>query len=264
MSQYTLRTTATPTDTDLKDFIDLLASSHQTVPLTTAFITEIDGVTPEQEYKPITAERLKQHFSLGLPLAFKSNVLLTTVTTPDISRPIAAMLFEPPDFSGVPPSQARKQPGPILSQYRAIAREMKAKHMAMPETGPRMWDTPASPSQASSGPSGDPFPMEFNKDAYTEVRTFYHLALMVRDGNTPSDHTLGAVKDAMQVYMDKAKSTDVPILLETSVPEARDRLLNWGFETLEEVIVGAGSIDERGWPNKQGEGVRVWAMAYNP
>lgn len=264
MSKLSLRTTATPTEKDLQQFIDLLASSHQTVPLTTAFITEIDGVGPDSQYAPITADRLKQHFSLGLPAAFRSNVLLTTVShASNSSQPVAAMLFEPPDFSGTPPSQARKKPGPILTQYRAIARELKAKHMAMPDSGPRMWDTPASPSQASSGPSGDPFPSEFNKDAYTEVRTFYHLALMVRDGAAPQEQTLQAVKEAMQVYMDKAKATDVPILLETSVPEARDRLVNWGFETLEEVQVGVGKVDARGWPNHNGEGVKVWGMVYN-
>lgn len=265
MSKLSLRTTATPTDKDLEQFIHLLATSHQAVPLTTAFITEIDGVKPDTQYAAIAPDRLKAHFSLGLPAAFKSNVLLTTVSSgSNPSQPIAAVLFEPPDFSGTPPAQARKKPGPILSQYRAIAREMKAKHMAMPDSGPHMWDTPASPSQSSSGPSGDPFPSEFNKDTYTEVRVFYHLALMVRDGAAPQDQTLQAVKEAMQVYMDKAKSTNVPIMLETSLPDARDYLLNWGFETLEEVQVGVGKVDERGWPDDNGQGVRVWGMVYNP
>lgn len=264
MSNLTIRTTATPTQEDLDTFLDLLSTSYQTVPITTAFITEIDGVTPGTEYAQVSPERLKQHFSLGLPSAFKSNILLTTISSPSSSRPLAAVLFEPPDFSGVPPAQARKKPGPVLSQYRAVARDLKAKHMAMPESGPHAWDTPASPSQASSGPSGDPFPTDFNKDTNTEVRTFFHLALLVRDSSAPAAEAARAAKEAMNVYLDKAKSSDVPIFLEASSLESHDEFINWGFEAVDEVPVGKGKVDRRGWPTEGGDGVRVWGMVYNP
>lgn len=135
MTDLKLHTTATPSNADLEAFLDLLSTSYQTVPLTTAFITEIDGVTPGTDYVQLSPERLKQHFSLGLPAAFRSNVLLSTVTSASSSKPLAMVLFEPPDFSGTPPAQARKQPGPILSQYRAVARDLKAKHLAMPDSG---------------------------------------------------------------------------------------------------------------------------------
>ncbi|KAK5939637.1 hypothetical protein PMZ80_008016 [Knufia obscura] len=264
MSNLTVRTTSTPTEDDLKSFIDLLSTCYQNVPLTTAFITEIDGVSPGTEYSQLSPERLKKHFSLGLPSAFKSNILLTTVSAANSSRPLAAVLFEPPDFSGTPPAQARKQPGPILSQYRSVARALKAKHLAMPDTGPHQWDTPAAPSQASSGPSGDPYPSDFNKDTNTEVRTFYHLALLVRDTDASKQETAQAVKEAMDVYLEKAKASDVPIFLEASSQESKDEFEARGFEAVEQVAVGQGRVDARGWPTEGGDGVKVWGMIYNP
>lgn len=263
MSKLSVRTTATPTQEDLNTFLDLLSICYQTVPLTTAFITEIDGVQPGTEFNALSPERLRQHFSLGLPAAFKSNVLLTTVSSSSSSRPLAAVLFEPPDFSGTPPAHARKQPGPILSQYRAVARALKAKHMAMPESGPHQWDTPASPSQASSGPSGDPFPSEFNKDINTEIRTFYHLALLVRDANADRAETSQAVKDAMAIYLDRAKKEEAPIFLEASSLESKNEFESWGFKAVEEIPVGQGKVDARGWPTQGGSGLKVWGMVYN-
>lgn len=263
MSNLTVRTTSTPTQDDLSTFLDLLSVCYQSVPLTTAFITEIDGVSPGTEYKQLSPERLRQHFSLGLPAAFRSNILLTTVSSPSSSRPLAAVLFEPPDFSGTPPAQARKQPGPILSQYRAVARALKAKHMAMPDTGPHQWDTPASPSQASSGPSGDPFPNEFNKDTNTEIRTFYHLALLVRDTGADKAETAQAVKEAMALYLDRAKKEEVPIFLEASSQESKAEFETWGFKAVEEISVGQGKVDERGWPTSGGAGLKVWGMVFN-
>jgi len=264
MSNLTVRTTSTPTEDDLASFIDLISTCYQTVPLTTAFITEIDGVSPGSEYSELSPERLKKHFSLGLPAAFRSNILLTTVSSAGSSRPLAAVLFEPPDFSGTPPAQARKQPGPILTQYRAVARALKAKHLAMPETGPHQWDTPAAPSQASSGPSGDPYPSDFNKDTNTEVRTFFHLALLVRDTSASKQETSQAVKEALDEYLAKAKELDVPIFLEASSTESKDEFEARGFEAVEQTAVGEGKVDARGWPTEGGQGVKVWGMIYNP
>lgn len=264
MSNLTVRTTSTPTEDDYTAFLDLLSTCYQTVPLTTAFITEIDKVEPGTEYSQLSPERLKKHFSLGLPSAFKSNILLTIVSSAGSSRPLAAVLFEPPDFSGTPPAQARKQPGPILSQYRSIARAMKAKHLAMPNTGPHQWDTPAAPSQASSGPTDDPYPSDFNKDTDTEVRTFFHVALLVRDTSASKQETAQAVKQAIDVYLHKAKEADVPIFLEASSQESKDEFEARGFEAVEQTAVGQGRVDARGWPTEGGEGVKVWGMVYNP
>lgn len=129
--------------------------------------------------------------------------------------------------------------------------------------GPHQWDTPAAPSQASSGPSGDPYPSDFNKDPQTEIRTFFHLALLVRDTSAPREETEKAVKEAISVYLDKARSDDVPIFLEASSPESKEDFTKYGFKTVDEVAVGQGKVDRRGWPSTGGEGVKVWGMIYN-
>jgi hypothetical protein len=46
----TLRTTTNPSPSDLDTFIDLLSQSYLSVPLTTAFISEIDS-TPSPDIK---------------------------------------------------------------------------------------------------------------------------------------------------------------------------------------------------------------------
>lgn len=264
MSDLSVKTTHTPTQDDLENFLSLLSTCYQSVPLTTAFITEIDRVQPGTEYTQLTSDRLKQHFSLGLPAAFKSNILLTTVTSPSSRLPLAAVLFEPPDFSGIPPAQARKQPGPILQEYRAVARAMKAHHMAMPNDGPHQWDTPAAPSQAASGPSGDPYPTDFNKDITTETRTFYHLSLLVRDISADREEAAQAVKEAVAVFLERAKKEDVPIFLEASSLDSKREFEKWGFKAVEERAVGRGRVNEKWWPTEGGEGVKVWGMVYNP
>lgn len=264
MSKFTIKTTPTPTTDDLNTFLDLLSKFYIDNPLTTAFITEIDGVAPDAPFQKLTPERLQKHFSLGLGAAFRSNVLYTTISSPSSQQPLAAVLFEPPDFAGVPPSHARKQPGPVLSEYRGVARAMKAKYLSMPDSGPHMWETPASPSQASGGPSGDPFPSEFNKDTETEVRTFFHLSILVRNVNADRDEVDKAIEELMKVYLDKAKAVDMPILLEAGQEQGKEKMKALGFKILEAVQIGAGKVDERGWPTKNGKGVTVWGMLFSP
>lgn len=263
MAELKVTTKQTTTQQDLDDFIELLSTAYQTVPLTTALITEIDNVSPAAQAEKLSPQRLKQHFGLGLPAAFKSNVLLTTVTSPSSRLPLAAVLFEPPDFSGTPPSHARKAPGRTLTEYRAAARMFKARYLAMPETGPHQWDTPASPSQASSGPSGDPYPNEFNKDINTEVRPFYHLSLLARNTAADAGQAAQAVKLAMQEYLDKAKKEDVPILLEATSPESKAEFEKFGFKSVGDVGIGVGRVNRAGWPTENGEGIDIWAMLYN-
>lgn len=263
MADLSVRTTATPSDQDLHNFIELLSSSFNKVPLTTALITEIDGVSPGSPAQPLSPERLKKHFSLGLPALFKSNVLLTTVTSPSSDLPLAAVLLEPPDFSGMPPSHARKQPGQILREYRLAAQLFKSRHLEMPNTGPHQYDTPASPSQASAAPSEDPYPTTYNKNVEVELRTFYHLSFLVKNTAADPAKVHQAVKLAMTPYLERAKQEDVPILLEASSTEARDEFQSLGFKEVDNLTVGHKRVSSQGWPTVGGEGVQIWAMIYN-
>ncbi|RMZ91118.1 hypothetical protein DV736_g1647, partial [Chaetothyriales sp. CBS 134916] len=263
--QATVKTS--PPAADVEAFINLLSSSFLNVPLTTAFVTEIDSATSSPS--SIDSARLHAHFSLGIPLACKSNILLSSIPTSTASTPssadtafLAAALIEPPSFVGVPPSQARKNPGPILAEYRATIRGLKAKYLGLPDTGPRSWDQPAAPSQSSSGPSEDPYPGDFNKDTDFETRPFYHLAMVGRQvGASGEDEEAQRAADAVvRPILDRAQQEGVPVWTEASTEASKAERERWGFRVAEELVVGKGKVDAKGLLKQGGEGVRVWAM----
>ncbi|RMZ81989.1 hypothetical protein DV737_g2330, partial [Chaetothyriales sp. CBS 132003] len=267
-SQATVKTS--PPAADVEGFINLLSSSYLNVPLTTAFVTEIDSATSSSPAPPIDSARLHAHFSLGIPLACKSNILLSSIPASTARSPapadtafLAAALIEPPSFVGVPPSQARKNPGPVLAEYRATVRGLKAKYLGLPDTGPRSWDQPAAPSQSSSGPSEDPYPGDFNKDIDFETRPFYHLAMVGRQqglSGEDEEKAQGAVDAVVKPIVDKSRQEGVPVWTEASTEASKAERERWGFRVAEEVVVGKGKVDAKGFPKQGGEGVRVWAM----
>lgn len=247
-----------PSSATVDKFISLLSRSFNTVPLTTTFITEIDGVKAGAAPSALTPDRLHKHFSLGIPAAAKANIVL--LHDGDFKT---AALIEPPDFCGIPPSQARRDPGPILSEWRSIARQLKAKHLALPETGPRSWDTPAAPSQSSGGPSEDPYPSDFNKDASVEIRPFYHVAIVAQDPELSAAQHEAALKATIDPILEKAKREEVPAWAEASTTAKRDEYQQLGFRVADEVIVGKGRVSEKGWPTQGGPGVTCWALIFD-
>jgi hypothetical protein len=262
MSIQPILKTSPPT-IDVESFITLLSKSYLNVPLTTAFITEIDSASGPQTRSSDhpsapTSSRLHQHFSLGIPLACKSNVILSH--SPDFT---AAALIEPPDFVGIPPSQARRNPGPILSEYRSTIRALKNKYLALPDTGPRSWDQPAAPSQSSGGPSEDPYPSDFNKDIDYETRPFYHLAMVGRDPDVDRSEGEKTIDACVAPFLERAKKEGLPVWTEASTQSKKAENERWGFRVAEEAVIGKGRIDGDGKPSEGGDGVKVWAMIYD-
>jgi hypothetical protein len=254
-----VNTTSSPDQKWLDSFISLLSRAYLTTPLTTAFITEIDGTDPSSDpSQVINPDRLTKHFTLGITAAAKSNVVLI-----EAGNFAAAALFEPPDFCGIPPSQARRNPGPILQEWRSAARRLKAKYLSIPDSGEHSYDQPAAPSQSSGAPSEDPYPADFNKDVDFETRAFYHLAMIARDPDAPADKSTAAYKACMDYFLNKAKEEEVPVWLETAAASAKDEFEKLGFRVCEEVVIGKGRVDAKGWPQQGGEGVRTWAMIWD-
>jgi hypothetical protein len=248
--------TSSPDQAFLDQFISLLSRSYLKTPLTTAFITEIDKTPPSaSRAEVITPQRLTKHFTLGITAAAKSNVVLA-----ESGGFVAAALWEPPDFCGIPPSHARSNPGPILQEWRSTARRLKAKYLSIPDKGPRSWDQPAAPSQSSGAPSEDPYPADFNKDIDFETRPFYHLAMLARDPDKDAQEGFASVVACMDEFLNKAKMEAVPVYLETASEESKREYESLGFRVCEEVIVGKGRVDATGWPAEGGEGVTTWAM----
>ncbi|ETN42464.1 uncharacterized protein HMPREF1541_01620 [Cyphellophora europaea CBS 101466] len=249
----------TPPSADtVEKFISLLSQSFGKVPLTTAFITEIDGVKADTSPSALTPDRLHKHFSLGIPAAAKANILL--LHDADFK---AAALIEPPDFCGIPPGQARRDPGPVLSEWRSTARLLKSKYLALPDSGPRSWDTPAAPSQSSGGPAEDPYPANFNKDAAVEVRPCYHIAIVAKDPSLSAAQQETASKAILEHVLDKAKQEAVPAWAEASLPDKKQEYERVGFRVVEEVVVGKGKVNEAGWPSNGGAGVKCWGLIYD-
>jgi hypothetical protein len=247
-----------PSAETVDKFIKLLSRCFGKVPLSTAFITEIDGVAADTSPSTLTEERLSKHFNLGIPAAAKANILL--LHDQDFK---CAALVEPPDFCGIPPSQHRKHPGPILSEWRSTIRQLKAKHLALPETGPRSWDTPAAPSQSSGGPGEDPYPGSFNKDSSVETRSFYHIALVARDPDlSPTQHE-AAFKAIVGYVLERAQKEDVPVWAEASQLERRAEYEKLGFNITDEVTIGKGKVNGQGWPTSSGTGVTCWGLLYD-
>lgn len=252
-------TTNSPDKAFLDKFISLLSRSYLTTPLTTAFITEIDHTPPSSNRADvITPERLTKHFTLGVTAAAKSNVVLI-----ESDNFTAAALWEPPDFCGIPPSQARRDPGPILQEWRSTARRLKAKYLSLPDQGPHSYDQPAAPSQSSGAPSEDPYPADFNKDVDFETRPFYHLAMLARDPDVDPQKSFAAAKACLEPFLEKAKKEEVPVWLETASEASRKEFEDLGFKVCEEVIIGKGRVNAKGWPQEGGEGVVTWAMIYD-
>lgn len=251
-----VKATSSPDQKWLDSFIALLSRSYLTTPLTTAFITEIDGTDPSSDPSQIiTPDRLTKHFTLGITAAAKSNVVLV-----ESGNFTAAALFEPPDFTGTPPSQARRNPGPILQEWRGVARRLKAKYLSIPDSGEHSYDQPAAPSQSSGGPSEDPYPADFNKDIDFETRPFYHLAMIARDPDVPTEEAKSAWKKSMEYLLKQGRDERVPVWLETANESAKNEYEELGFRMCEEVVIGKGMVSSKGWPQQGGDGVRTWAL----
>ena len=254
-----IKTTSTPDQKWLDSFISLLSRAYLTTPLTTAFITEIDHTDPSSNpAHTITPERLTKHFTLGITAAAKSNVVLI-----ESHNFAAAALFEPPDFCGIPPSQARRNPGPILQEWRSAARTLKAKYLSIPDTGLHSYDQPAAPSQSSGAPSEDPYPADFNKDIDFETRPFYHLAMIARDPEKDGHEGKQAWRECMDHFLKKAQKENIPVWLETAAEAQKNEYETLGFRVCEEVVIGKGRVSAKGWPQQGGEGVKTWAMIWD-
>ncbi|KAJ9609871.1 hypothetical protein H2200_006200 [Cladophialophora chaetospira] len=254
-----VRVTSSPDQKWLDSFIGLLSRAYLTTPLTTAFITEIDGTNPSSDpSQVITSERLAKHFTLGVTAAAKSNVVLI-----ESGNFTAAALFEPPDFTGTPPGQARRNPGPILQEWRSSARRLKAKYLSIPDSGEHSYDQPAAPSQSSGAPSEDPYPADFNKDIDYETRAFYHLGMIARDPDAPTEQARAAWNETIGYILKKARDGAIPVWLETAAESAKKEYEALGFRVCEEVTIGKGQVSAKGWPQKGGEGVKTWALIFD-
>lgn len=74
---------------------------------------------------------------------------------------------------------------------------------------------------------------------------------------------LGAIRGVIDPFIEKARQQGVPLWLEAISEHARDVYTHLGFRVVETVVIGAGTINEHGWVEDGGPGVKCWGMVAN-
>lgn len=88
---------------------------------------------------------------------------------------------------------------------------------------------------------------------------------MVRDPSIQPP-VKGAVRAVIEPYLRKAEEDGLPIWIEAGSARAKDVYGYMGFELLDEMRSGAGTLRSDGYPAVDGEdapGVPTWFMIYN-
>ncbi|KIV88030.1 hypothetical protein, variant [Exophiala mesophila] len=91
-------------------------------------------------------------------------------------------------------------------------------------------------------------------------RSYWYLNLIAR---SPSRADKGAIRGVIDPFIEKARQQEVPLWLEAISEHARDVYAHLGFRVVETVVIGAGAINEQGWVEDGGSGVKCWGMVAN-
>ena len=86
--------------------------------------------------------------------------------------------------------------------------------------------------------------------------------MLGRDVDADTKEQQEGVRAVMEPMLEMAGREGVPVWLEASTEKAKGDFEMMGFRVAEEVRVGRGRVDERGWPKEGGGGVRCWAMIW--
>jgi hypothetical protein len=194
-------------------------------PLTVAFITEMDATPPPYPHPSISVERITSHFYIGISQAFKDGAML--ICSPSIEKASALAVWEPAGFKGTPFDQVRRNPGPILTEWKAHTQRMR--------------------------------------DTYVGERPFYHLGFLGRNPDPNVAVVSGAVSAVMVPFLARAREEGVCCWLEATSERAVGMYEHYGFRVCEVVRLGAGRVDCRGWPcqGKEATGEKAWGMIFD-
>lgn len=96
-----------------------------------------------------------------------------------------------------------------------------------------------------------------------EIRPFYHLAFIAREEGEGAE-AVGALGAVVADVQGRAGGEEVPIWVTVSSARWKAVMESFGFRVVDEVVVGEGRVDERGWPSsdRAAVGVRVWALMW--
>jgi len=228
-----------PTPANIQRFASIIASAFHSTPLINIFVAETnaDPITHALAKPPFPHARRKAQLLPGIEWAALSGAKL--IEAGDFS---ALALWEPPNLVVKLSARAQETAGEIVTEWRDAARRMKATYVGT-----------LSSEGNGSGPSG----------SETKLRPFYHLSFLGRNPDQPS--TPGAISAVVLPFLERAREENVPAWLEATYPRAVAIYQHFGFQVCEEVVIGRGKCDDRGYPcsGEQATGVRAWGMIYN-
>ena len=241
-------TTSTPTPEFVERFISAIASAFHSTALSLAFITEIDATPPPYPPaapSPITHARLAQHFAQQIrdsvsnpPAESHHNAILTE------AGPWAAVAsWETPSYNGLPFSEAKANPGPLLSEWRAAVARMRARYVGYADAA----EAAVNGAEKTTQPR--------------KLRPHYHLNFLARIPGR--EDVKGAISAVMLPFLAQAREQGVPVWLEATYPHAVGVYQHYGFRICEEVTIGVGRVGADGWPKEGGPGVKAWGMLWD-
>ncbi|OAP60055.1 hypothetical protein AYL99_05057 [Fonsecaea erecta] len=247
---------ATDSQTDVSNFISIITAAFSTTALTTAFIVDTDGTPPPYPSPLIDDARRERHFSRGILESAASGAEL--VQAGDWS---AIALWETPTYQGKAFIDSKAKPCPLLSEWRGRVKAAKAKYLAAPTTTAATSE--ASNSNSPSGAESDSGSDRQDNQQEPALRPFYHLSFLARNPAKP--RVPGSINAVMTPYLERAKAEGVPAWLEATTPQAARIYEHFGFRVVEEIVVGTGQVDARGWPatGEKATGVTAWAMIFD-
>lgn len=62
----------------------------------------------------------------------------------------------------------------------------------------------------------------------------------------------------------RARAEGRPVWLEATTVTSRKLYAKYGFEVVEDIVLGKGEVDSTGQTKEKGEGITIWGMIWRP
>lgn len=221
--------TTSTSDEYVEKLIDIIAHGFSTTPITNRVIVETDATTPNPiSLSTISRRRLKEHFAPSSYAITRDGGIIA-----EAGDWAAAALWGAPGFIPTKPpnnsDDSRSGPrGPTIDEFWETSNRIKRKCLG---------------------------------DEMVDEARYWHLSRIARAEGRDEK---GVVSAIIVPFLQRAKQEKVPVWLVSTAPNATDMYLHFGFEVVEEIVTGLGRLNSQGEEDKNGEGLKSWAMVKWP
>ena len=95
----------------------------------------------------------------------------------------------------------------------------------------------------------------------SKIKNYYYLFFISTD---VAERGKGLSSELIRRFQVKAEAEGLPIWLESTTANSHSLYLKLGFEDVRTWLLGEGEVNDKGQTIKGGEGVRIWAMLWQP